>query len=184
MTTRIVLIALSSPDRRIGLNFHASYQPTTRAQGGGRAPHRPDFNAQTQVAKLRVSAYSNAVRATDSTAIVSRTLVTRVADLPPRRTVKFVLERDGRALEAFALNHDGALVAYVNRCCHVPMTLDWVENQFLSEDAAHIMCATHGAVYDPLSGECVAGPPIGRCLTPIPLEVRDGEIYAGWPDGE
>ena len=112
------------------------------------------------------------------------TAVARVEDLPPGRTVKFVLTRNGREVEAFALNHGGRLVAYVNRCCHIPMTMDWVENQFLSDDGAHILCATHGALYEPESGECVAGPPLGKCLTAVPVEVRDGRIWASWPDGE
>ncbi|HSP96493.1 MAG TPA: Rieske 2Fe-2S domain-containing protein [Candidatus Dormibacteraeota bacterium] len=112
------------------------------------------------------------------------TAVARMEDLPPGRTAKFVLTRDGREIEAFVLNHGGRLVAYVNRCCHIPMTMDWVENQFLSDDGAHILCATHGALYEPESGECVAGPPLGKCLTAVPLEIRDGQIWAAWPDGE
>ena len=112
------------------------------------------------------------------------TAVARVADLAPGRSLKFVLTRDRREVEAFVLNHGGRLVAYVNRCCHIPMTMDWVENQFLSDDGAHILCATHGALYEPDSGECVAGPPLGKCLTAVPIEVRDGTIHAAWPDGE
>ena len=112
------------------------------------------------------------------------TEVARVDALAPGSTAKFVLTRDGRELEAFVLNLGGRLVAYVNRCCHIPMTMDWVENQFLSDDGAHILCATHGALYEPASGECVAGPPLGKCLTAVPLEVRDGAICAAWPDGE
>ena len=107
--------------------------------------------------------------------------VVPVDAVAPGKTAKFVLTRDGRELEAFVLNHDGRLVAYVNRCCHIPMTMDWVENQFLSEDGAHIQCATHGALYLPATGECVAGPPLGQCLTVVPIEVRDGTILARWP---
>ena len=59
--------------------------------------------------------------------------VVPVDAVAPGKTAKFVLTRDGRELEAFVLNHDGRLVAYVNRCCHIPMTMDWVENQFLSD---------------------------------------------------
>ena len=108
--------------------------------------------------------------------------VGRVDDLAPGHTKKFVLMCGGREVEAFVLNHGGTLRAYVNRCCHIPMTMDWVENQFLSEDGAHIQCATHGALYAPASGECIAGPPCGEFLTPVPIEVRDGVIFAACPD--
>ena len=108
--------------------------------------------------------------------------VARTDEIGPGRTKKFTLTCGGRELEAFVLNHEGAFYAYLNRCCHIPMTMDWVENQFLSEDGAHIQCATHGALYIPTSGECVAGPPLGQCLTAVPLEVRDGTILARCPN--
>jgi len=107
--------------------------------------------------------------------------VGRADALAPGRTRKFLLLCDGRELEAFVVNHGGRLFAYLNRCCHIPMTMDWVENQFLSEDGAHIQCATHGALYEPATGECIAGPPCGQYLTAVPIEVRDGMIYADCP---
>jgi nitrite reductase/ring-hydroxylating ferredoxin subunit len=110
------------------------------------------------------------------------TPVARIDELAPGRTKKFTLRCVGREVEGFVLNHDGTFYAYVNRCCHIPMTMDWVENQFLTEDAAFIQCATHGALYEPASGACVAGPPLGQCLTPIPLTVADGQILAHCPE--
>ncbi|MGH7787110.1 MAG: Rieske (2Fe-2S) protein [Candidatus Binatia bacterium] len=109
--------------------------------------------------------------------------VSRADELAPGQTRKFVLQRDGRELEAFVLNHAGRFVAYVNQCCHIPMAMDWVENQFLTEDGTYILCATHGALYQPDDGQCVDGPPLGKCLTAVPIEVRDGVIFASWPDG-
>lgn len=114
--------------------------------------------------------------------MVEWTAVARRDELAPGRTAKFVLTRAGREIEAFVLDHDGRLFAYVNACCHIPMTMDWVENQFMSDDGRHILCATHGALYEPDSGECVAGPPLGKCLTRVPIEVRDGQIWAAWPE--
>jgi nitrite reductase/ring-hydroxylating ferredoxin subunit len=108
--------------------------------------------------------------------------VARTDELVPGRTRKFVLRCHGRDVEAFVLNHGGAFYAYVNRCCHIPMSMDWVDNQFFTEDHTYIQCATHGALYEPASGECVAGPPLGRCLTPVPLVVHNREILAGCPE--
>lgn len=111
-------------------------------------------------------------------------IVGRVDELEPGCTKKLLLRCDGREIEAFLLNHEGRLYAYVNRCCHIPMTMDWVENQFLTEDGKFIQCATHGACYVPETGECVAGPPVGRTLTPVPLTIRNGEIFAACPESE
>lgn len=109
--------------------------------------------------------------------------VAHVEDLAPGRTRKFLLQCNGHEIEAFVVNHAGAFYAYVNRCCHIPMTMDWVDNQFLTDDRAYIQCATHGALYEPATGACVAGPPVGRSLTAVPIVVRDGVVLARCPDG-
>lgn len=107
--------------------------------------------------------------------------VARRDELRPGQTKKFWLHCAGREVEAFVLNHAGTFHAYVNRCCHVPMTMDWIENQFFTEDGCHVQCATHGALYEPDSGQCVAGPPLGKNLTRVPLVIEGDDIYASCP---
>jgi nitrite reductase/ring-hydroxylating ferredoxin subunit len=55
-----------------------------------------------------------------------------------------------------------------------------VENQFFAEDGRHLMCQTHCAYYEPETGECIDGPGSawGKFLLRIPLEIRDGKIFA------
>lgn len=108
--------------------------------------------------------------------------IARVGDLQPGQTKKFLLTCTGREEEAFVVNHAGTLHAYVNRCLHVPMTMDWIDNQFLTEDGQFILCATHGACYRPDTGECVTGPPCGKFLIRVPLTVRVDELFAGCPE--
>ncbi len=108
-------------------------------------------------------------------------VVAQVGEVAPGQTKKFLLQCAGREIEAFVVNHGGTLYAWVNQCCHVPMSMDWIDNQFLTEDQAYIQCATHGAWYEPDSGECIAGPPLGKCLTAVPLTIRDGRVFAGCP---
>lgn len=109
-------------------------------------------------------------------------VVARVDEIVPGRSKKFLLRCEKGEVEAFVVNYEGTFHAYVNRCCHVPMTMDWIDNQFFTEDGRYIQCATHGACYEPGSGECIAGPPIGECLIRVPLTVRDGEVLAECPD--
>jgi nitrite reductase/ring-hydroxylating ferredoxin subunit len=111
-------------------------------------------------------------------------LIARRDELRPGQTKKFLLECGGREVEAFLLNHAGSFHAYVNQCRHVPMNMDWVENQFFSEDGCHVLCATHGALYEPDSGECVAGPPLGKRLIRVPLAFAGEEIYASCPQAD
>jgi len=104
------------------------------------------------------------------------------SELGEHRTVKFVFEEDGANKEGFVLRHDGQLYAYRNECRHIPMTLDWVENRFVSRDGRYVQCATHGALYEMDSGLCVAGPPTGERLRALPVEVDGDEIVVTLPD--
>jgi nitrite reductase/ring-hydroxylating ferredoxin subunit len=45
---------------------------------------------------------------------------------------------------------------------HVAMELDWVAGQFFDLDGEALLCATHGASYDPADGHCMGGPCAGR----------------------
>ncbi|MGH7326321.1 MAG: Rieske (2Fe-2S) protein [Candidatus Rokuibacteriota bacterium] len=104
-----------------------------------------------------------------------------VADLPPGRTVKFRLACGERSLDGFVVSHDGGYYAYVNRCAHVGTPLDLWPNEFLSQDGRALVCATHGAIYEPASGRCTAGPCVGAALTALPLRREGGEIVVACP---
>ena len=73
--------------------------------------------------------------------------------------------------------HHGRLVAYENLCKHLPLTLDYADNRFFTADGAHLMCRSHGAIYDPANGRCVDGPCNGASLTPIEIEIQDGYVW-------
>lgn len=78
---------------------------------------------------------------------------------------------------AFALRFDGQVVAYLNRCLHVPTEMDWQPGEFLDSAREYILCATHGAAYQPQTGRCVGGPCGRGRLTVIEVEERDGQVY-------
>lgn len=83
----------------------------------------------------------------------------------------------GQPARAFALRFDGRVVAYLNRCAHVPTEMDWQPGQFLDSGREFILCAMHGAAYEPATGRCVAGPCARARLMAIAVEERDGEVY-------
>lgn len=108
------------------------------------------------------------------------------AALRPGESLKFMLPVRGAEEECFLINFRGEYHAYVNRCRHVPMAMDWIDNQFFAERGRYLMCQTHNAYYEPASGECIAGPPsaCGKALYRVPLEIEDGAIYARPPEKE
>ena len=69
-----------------------------------------------------------------------------------------------RPARAFALRFEGRVVAYMNRCAHVPTEMDWRPGEFLDDERRFIVCSMHGAVYEPTTGQCIAGP----CAGPAP----------------
>ena len=78
---------------------------------------------------------------------------------------------------AFVLRFDGRLVAYLNRCLHVPTEMDWQYGEFLDSGKEFILCSTHGAAYEPLTGRCAGGPCGRGKLTAMDVEERDGQVY-------
>ncbi len=106
--------------------------------------------------------------------------------LAPGESLKFMLPIRGADEECFLINFGGEFHAYVNRCRHVPMAMDWVDNQFFAQDGRYLMCQTHNAYYEPASGECIAGPPTacGKFLYRVPTEIEAGVIYARPPQDE
>ncbi|MBI3302481.1 MAG: hypothetical protein HYZ72_10470 [Deltaproteobacteria bacterium] len=59
--------------------------------------------------------------------------------------------------------------------------MDWIDNQFLTEDWRYILCATHGAAYEPETGACIFGPPCGKVLDHVPLTIKGDYVIAHRP---
>jgi nitrite reductase/ring-hydroxylating ferredoxin subunit len=98
-----------------------------------------------------------------------------VADVPPGGSAKFHLVHGSRTLEGFVVHHDGGFYAYVNRCPHVGTPLDLWPNEFFTEDGLALVCSTHGALFAPASGDCIAGPCAGDRLQRLRVR-RDGNV--------
>lgn len=92
------------------------------------------------------------------------------------RGVRFEVTRGGLAEPAFVVRFDGRARAFINRCAHVPMELDWRPGEFFDADGLYLVCATHGAMYDPETGACAGGPCRGAGLIPIPVREDAGFI--------
>ena len=109
--------------------------------------------------------------------------------LPPQRLCAGAeLVEKGRAVvfdvlhfrepaRAFALRFEGRVVAYLNRCVHVPTELDWQPGEFLDGGREFIICAIHGASYAPHTGRCIGGPCGQGRLLAIEILERDGGVW-------
>jgi nitrite reductase/ring-hydroxylating ferredoxin subunit len=111
-----------------------------------------------------------------------RKFVAKVGELAHGTSKKFTLEWGGAPVEAMLINYEGDLYAYLNRCRHIALSLDWVDNQFFTEDKRYLICANHGATYEPTTGVCVWGPCGGEYLQRVALEIEDDKVYARCPE--
>ncbi|MBI4292377.1 MAG: Rieske (2Fe-2S) protein [Betaproteobacteria bacterium] len=90
--------------------------------------------------------------------------------------VRFEVDCSGVPTQAFAVRYGGKVYAYLNRCGHMPMELDWMPGKFFDGNGSLLICSTHGALYEPASGRCLAGP-CANGLVPVAVEERDGMVY-------
>lgn len=81
----------------------------------------------------------------------------------------------GQTCRAFAVRYQGRVYAYLNRCSHVAMEMDWQPDRFFDLTGHYIVCAAHGAIFRPDSGRCVGGPGRGG-LKQIATTERDGLV--------
>ena len=90
--------------------------------------------------------------------------------------VPFDVVYAGQTCRAFAVRHQGQVHAYLNRCTHVAMEMDYQPDRFFDASGQWLMCATHGAVYRPDTGACAGGPCRGG-LVKIDLSEQGGVVH-------
>jgi nitrite reductase/ring-hydroxylating ferredoxin subunit len=90
---------------------------------------------------------------------------------------RFTLEFDGRTLPAFVVAYDGSVFGYVNSCPHRGTELDWQPGEVFDDAGLYLVCATHGALFEPDSGHCVGGPCQGASLPKVAIEVINGDVF-------
>ena len=90
--------------------------------------------------------------------------------------VPFDVTHEGQGCRAFAVRFEGQAHAYLNRCTHVAMELDYQPDRIFDDTGRWLLCATHGAAYAPDTGECAGGPCRGG-LVKVTMSEVDGVVY-------
>ena len=90
--------------------------------------------------------------------------------------VPFDVVHAGQTCRAFAIRYQGQPHAFLNRCTHVAMEMDWQPNRFFDDTGRWLLCGTHGAAYEPDTGACAGGPCRGA-LVRIDLSESGGVVH-------
>ncbi len=110
--------------------------------------------------------------------------VGRLSELDDPGCREFEIGAGDWPFAGFVVRQGERVFAYRNYCMHVGHPLNWVPDDFLTRDRRHIICASHGAMYEIDTGLCVAGPCTGKELTNLAAWVRDDIIYVARPPSE
>ena len=79
--------------------------------------------------------------------------------------------------QVFLVLNNDRIYAFVNRCPHTGITLNWQPNQFFDITNQLIQCATHCALFRIEDGLCVRGPCVGDKLQQLNIRLTDDQIY-------
>ncbi len=98
------------------------------------------------------------------------------ADIADPGSRAFVLQIGDAFFHGFVVRKDDQVAGWVDRCPHQGFPLAIELDRYLTRDGELILCGWHGAVFKPLTGECMGGPCAGARLTPWPVEASGGVI--------
>ena len=100
------------------------------------------------------------------------TILCKLSDIPEGGSKGFELESVEGTTEYFVVRKGSKVYAYENSCPHTSAPLDWIKDRFIDKDSGHILCATHGALFNIETGLCMVGPCVGDSLIPIDVKVE------------
>lgn len=83
----------------------------------------------------------------------------------------------GEVMPAFVIHYDYQYFAYLNKCGHIAVQLDYMPGEFFSDDGQSLICATHGAEYAPDTGACQGGPCYGVGLEPLAISQSGDQLF-------
>ncbi len=113
-----------------------------------------------------------------STEIVPKSFLCRSEELDVGGLgLRFEVQKEGENRPAFIVRSVSGISAFLNRCGHRDLELDWSPGEFFDLDSRLLICATHGALYDPHSGVCKGGPCNGVGLIPLAVVEEEGVVY-------
>jgi nitrite reductase/ring-hydroxylating ferredoxin subunit len=88
----------------------------------------------------------------------------------------FVFREDAAMFSGFVVRLGNVVKGYVDSCPHAGWRLAGISDNFLTRDDRYILCAGHGALFTPETGECVSGPCFGDHLETWPVRIEDGVV--------
>ena len=103
-------------------------------------------------------------------------VICRLDDIEPAGCRGFAIGGGDWPVRGFVVRINNEVRGYINNCPHAGHPLNLEPHRFLTPDSALILCSSHGALFEKLTGYCVVGPCAGRSLRSVPLKVENGFV--------
>lgn len=99
-----------------------------------------------------------------------------IDDLADPGAKGFVFRQDDAMFLGFVVRCGQSVRGYLDHCPHAGMPLALLPGRYLTREGDLILCSSHGALFRPSDGLCVAGPCSGKSLTSWPVMVAGTDI--------
>ena len=100
----------------------------------------------------------------------------KLSEIDELASKTFNIKIKRQKIDIFVIRKGDQVFAYQNICPHAQAPLEWNPDQFLDSKKENIVCALHGAIFTIEEGACVDGPCDGKGLTPVDIQLVDGDI--------
>ena len=113
----------------------------------------------------------------EATGIIKNTKLCNIEDLKEEKAL--VIKGDNKYLPGIIIYKGKASIhIWYNNCPHANLTLDLIEGKVQSKNN-DLLCANHGAKFNPETGECIKGPCKNSFLTIFPFKIINNYLIAG-----
>lgn len=90
----------------------------------------------------------------------------------------FCFDLGDEMFQGFVVRQGDAVFGWRDRCPHLGLPLTLGDDRYLTREGGFILCCSHGALFQPTDGLCVAGPCVGRRLHAWPVRVSGDLVVA------
>ena len=107
--------------------------------------------------------------------------VASLIDIADPGAIEFKVGDADWPFRGIVVHWQGSIYAYANVCAHLGHPLNLDADKFFTPEQNLLLCASHGAVFEPATGKCVGGPCVGASLRTLKCRIEGGEILVRAP---
>ena len=104
-----------------------------------------------------------------------------IDEIMENECVDIKITENKKQKSVFAVKKNGSFYVYLNSCPHIGTPLNLIPNKFLNHNDNHIICSTHGALFEIETGFCISGPCINKNLAQIPSTIKNNALFIKMP---